>query len=189
MCAAVQFVRGEAKAFNIDAGRIALMGASAGAHLSGMAALAGESFSKAYPGDKHASVSPKVKALIGVYGVYDMAANWVHFQAQTPTDNPTDIFLGVPPMQDRELYFEASPISYATFANNSVSVFLSWGTRGRSRRLRSAIGGVPARAQASRFFCAHRHRAGGAALLDERPDRRAGQFHQLPGAAAPAVLG
>jgi acetyl esterase/lipase len=128
VCAAVQFVRGEAKAFNIDADRIALMGASAGAHLSSMVALGGEHFCKAYPGDRHASLSPQVKALVGVYGVYDMAANWAHFEAQTPTDNPTDIFLGAPPMQDRKLYFEASPISYATLAKNKVAVFLSWGT-------------------------------------------------------------
>jgi acetyl esterase/lipase len=128
VCAAVQFVRGEAKAFNLDPARVALMGASAGAHLSSLAALSGETFAKAYPGDKHAAVSPKVKALVGVYGVYDLTANWVHFQSQMPTDNPTDIFMGTTPVHDRKLYFEASPISYATLASNSVSVFLSWGT-------------------------------------------------------------
>jgi acetyl esterase/lipase len=128
VCAAVQFVRGEAKAFNIDAERLALMGASAGAHLSSMAALAGDNFAKSYPGDKHAAVSPKVKALIGVYGVYDMTAMWVDFEAQTPGDNPTDVFLGTTPMQDPRLYFEASSLSYATLANNHVPVFLSWGT-------------------------------------------------------------
>jgi acetyl esterase/lipase len=32
-------------------------------------------------------------------------------------------------MQDRRLYFEASPISYATIANNQVAVLLSWGTQ------------------------------------------------------------
>ncbi len=128
VCAAVQFVRGEAKAFNVDPDRVALMGASAGAHLSGLAALAGETFAKAYPQDRHASVSPKVKALIGIYGVYDLAANWVDFQRQTPSENPTDIFIGCTPMHDRRRYFEASPISYATFANNQVAVFLSWGT-------------------------------------------------------------
>jgi acetyl esterase/lipase len=126
VCAAVQFVRGEAQAFNLDAQRIGLFGASAGAHLASLSALAGESFSKAYPQDKHAGVSPKVKTLIAVYGVYDMAANWVHFQAQTPGENPTDIFIGVTPMQDRKVYFEASPISYATIANNHVAVLLSW---------------------------------------------------------------
>jgi len=128
VCAAVQFVRGEAAPFNLDPQRIALMGASAGAHLSALAALSGEIFAKTYPQDKHASISPRVKALVGVYGVYDLTANWMHFQAQSPTDNPTDIFLGTTPMQDRKLYFEASPISYATVANNNVSVFLTWGT-------------------------------------------------------------
>ncbi len=129
VCAAVQFVRGEAQVFNLDGQRIGLLGASAGAHLASLSALAGESFCKAYPHDKHAGVSPKVKALVGVYGVYDMTANWVHFQEQTPSENPTDIFIGVTPMQDRKLYFEASPISYATIANNHVAVLLSWGTQ------------------------------------------------------------
>ena len=31
-------------------------------------------------------------------------------------------------MQDRRLYFEASPISHATIANNKTAVYLSWGT-------------------------------------------------------------
>jgi acetyl esterase/lipase len=60
VCAAVQFVRGEAPAFNLDPQRIALMGASAGAHLSALAALSGETFAKAYPQDKHAKASPQV---------------------------------------------------------------------------------------------------------------------------------
>jgi acetyl esterase/lipase len=128
VCAAVQFVRGEAAVFNLDGQRIGLIGASAGAHLASLSALAGETFSKAYPQDKHAGVSSKVKALVGVYGVYDMAANWVHFQSQTPSENPTDIFIGATPMQDRKVYFEASPISYATTSNNHVAVLLSWGT-------------------------------------------------------------
>ena len=74
VCSAVQFVRGESHAFNLDGQRIGLFGASAGGHLASLSALAGESFSKAYPQDKHAGVSPKVKALVAVYGVYDMAA-------------------------------------------------------------------------------------------------------------------
>ncbi len=129
VCAAVQFVRGEAQALKLDGQRIGLFGASAGAHLASLSALASENFCKAYPQDKHAGASSKVKALVGVYGVYDMAANWVHLQAQTPTENPTDIFVGVTPMQDRKVYFEASPISYATTANNQVAVLLSWGTQ------------------------------------------------------------
>src|SRR5215470_10369785 len=65
--AAVQFVRGNAAGFKIDPERIALFGASAGAHLSALAALGGGNplFKGAYPQDSHTSVSTKVKALIG----------------------------------------------------------------------------------------------------------------------------
>ena len=31
-------------------------------------------------------------------------------------------------MQNRRIYFDASPINYATFANNQIGVFLSVGT-------------------------------------------------------------
>ena len=128
--AAVQYIRGEAGDLNIDPERIALMGASAGANLSALVGLGTQSdhFIGAYPQDRFAKTSAKVKAVVGVFGVYDMAANWNDFNRQTPGDNANDIFLGVTPMEDRKLYFDASPISYAVRANNKVAVFLSWGT-------------------------------------------------------------
>jgi acetyl esterase/lipase len=128
--AAVQYLRGEAKDLHVDPERIALMGASAGANLSALVGLGTQSdhFIGAYPQDKHASVSAKVKVVVGVFGVYDMVANWNDFNRQTPGDNATDIFIGVTPAEDRKLYFDASPISYAVRANSKVAVFLSWGT-------------------------------------------------------------
>ncbi|HEY7244121.1 MAG TPA: alpha/beta hydrolase [Xanthobacteraceae bacterium] len=128
--AAVQFVRGNAGAFRVDPDRIALLGASAGAHLASLAALGGESaiFKGAYPGDAHANVSTKVKALVGVYGVYHLMEMWQRYQLQSPRDNNIENFLGAAPMDDPRLYFEASPINYATFANNHIGVFLSVGT-------------------------------------------------------------
>src|SRR3954465_9833440 len=48
---AVQFVRGSAKEINVDPERIALFGASAGAHLASLAALGGEIFKGSYPND------------------------------------------------------------------------------------------------------------------------------------------
>lgn len=128
--AAVQFIRGEAKALGIDPERIALFGASAGAQLSALAGLGTQSdqFIGAYPQDKHAAASAKVKAVIGVFGVYDMVAQWQSFNHQSPRDNGVELFLGAPPMDDRKLYFEASPLSYAITANNKVALLLSWGT-------------------------------------------------------------
>jgi dipeptidyl aminopeptidase/acylaminoacyl peptidase len=43
-------------------------------------------------------------------------------------DNNIQKFMGVPPMENRQLYFDASPISYATFDKNSLGVFLVTGT-------------------------------------------------------------
>jgi acetyl esterase/lipase len=128
--AAVQFVRGSAASFGIDPGRIALIGASAGAHLAALAALGGRSpiFSGGYPGDAYAGVDCAVKALIGVYGVYDLAAMWEAYRVASPLDNNIENFLGAALPENRRLYFDASPISHATYANNKTAVLLACGT-------------------------------------------------------------
>jgi acetyl esterase/lipase len=126
--AAVQFVRGKAGEFGVDPQRIGLLGASAGAHLAALAALGGKKLSGGYPQDEFASLSTEVKALVGVYGIYDMVAMWTSCQVQWPIGNIVERFLGVPPMADRQLYFDASPISYATVANNKLAVLLVTGS-------------------------------------------------------------
>jgi acetyl esterase/lipase len=129
--AGVQFVRGKAGEFGVDPNRVGLMGASAGAHLAALAALGWSSgkFSKGYPDDAFAAVDAGVKCLIGVYGIYDAAAMWTNYQLQGGRDNNFEKFMGVPPMENRQLYFDASPISYATYANNKIGVLLVTGTQ------------------------------------------------------------
>ena len=126
--AGVQFLRGKAGAFGIDPARIGLLGASAGAHLAALAALGGRKFAGAYPQDPFAAVDTGVKALVGVYGIYDALAMWTNYQAQGGRDNNFQKFMGAAPMENRQLYFDASPISYATFANNATGVLLVTGT-------------------------------------------------------------
>jgi acetyl esterase/lipase len=130
LLAAVQFVRGSAAQINVNPERIGLFGASAGAHLAALAALGAESapFKNAYPADAHAALSSKVKAFIGVYGVYDVVEMWQRYQLQSPRENNIENFMGCAPMDDPQRYFEASPVNYATFANNQIGVFLSVGT-------------------------------------------------------------
>jgi acetyl esterase/lipase len=128
--AAVQHVRGNAPALGIDGARIGLFGASAGAHLAALAALGGRApaFAGGYPDDPHANVDTAVKVLVGVYGVYDLIEMWQSYQANSPLDNNIENFIGAAPMADRQRYFDATPTSYATYANNKTAVLLACGT-------------------------------------------------------------
>jgi acetyl esterase/lipase len=126
--AGVQFLRGKAGAFGIDPSRIGLLGASAGAHLAALAALSGKN--GAYPHDPFAATDTSVKVLVGVYGVYDLYAMWCSLQVQDGrnSDNKVEKFIGAPPMANRQIYFDASPVSYATYGNNAIGVLLATGT-------------------------------------------------------------
>jgi acetyl esterase/lipase len=145
--AAVQFVRAKAPEFGVDADRIGLIGDSAGAHLSALVALAGEEalLSTQYRSNPLAQVSCAVKAVIGFYGVYDMQAQWEHDQIYRPRDQITEKFLGGPPAASRKVFFEASPLSYATIDKNSIKFLLIYGREDEI---------VDAASQSDRFFIA-----------------------------------
>ena len=127
--AAVQFVRANAEALGLDPDRVGLIGDSAGAHLSALVALAGDEplFSSQYRDDPYAATPANVKAVIGFYGVYDMVAQWEHDQITRPRDSVTEKLLGCPPMVSRRIFFEASPLSYATVDKNSTRFLLIYG--------------------------------------------------------------
>ena len=55
--AGIQFIRGNAKEFNIAPDRIGVFGHSAGGNLGALAALGGSRFANGYPQDQHAKVS------------------------------------------------------------------------------------------------------------------------------------
>ena len=127
--AAVQYVRAKAGDFGIDPDRIGMIGDSAGAHLSALVALAGEepAFSSQYRSEANAALPAKVKAVVGFYGVYDMLAQWQHDLVTRPRDNISEKYLSAAPHTNRKVFFEASPISYATADRNSTRFLLIHG--------------------------------------------------------------
>ncbi len=128
--AAIQFVRGKASEFNLAPERIGVFGHSAGGNVGALAALAGHKppFANGYPDDAFAGVDTGVKVFAGVYGVYDLAAMWQTYNLQNPRQNNVGLYIGAPLYDDRQLYFDASPISHAETARNTVAVHLSVGT-------------------------------------------------------------
>jgi acetyl esterase/lipase len=128
--AAVQFARAQASQLAIDPDRIALMGDGAGAHLAALVTLANAepAFSTQYKSDPNASTPATVKAAAAFYGMYNLAAQWEHDQVAQPLDQVTGQFLGATPMANRQLYFEASPTSYATVDRNKPEFMIIYGT-------------------------------------------------------------
>jgi acetyl esterase/lipase len=128
--AAVQFVRHNAVDLQADPARLVLMGDSAGGHLVALVGLAADAapFANAYPGDPYAAVSAKVTAVVASYGIFDLVQQWNHDQIARPRDQIAEKFLGKAPMDDRKVYFEASPLSYAVRGSGQPSFLLVWGT-------------------------------------------------------------
>ena len=127
--AAVQFVRGSAADIGADPERIGLFGLSAGGHLAALAALAGDHprFSGAYPEDVHAKQRSSVKVAVIGYGIFDAAAHWNADLASRPGSSTIERFLGASLLDDRELYFQAAPLSYVTRKNNKTAFLVVYG--------------------------------------------------------------
>jgi acetyl esterase/lipase len=94
--AAIQFVKYSSDDLKADPQRLGLIGDSSGAQLAALAALAGDAppFAGAYPGDPYATVSAKVKAVVLIYGVYDLVQQWNHDLVARPRDQIVEKYLG-----------------------------------------------------------------------------------------------
>ncbi|MFZ3000499.1 MAG: prolyl oligopeptidase family serine peptidase [Undibacterium umbellatum] len=58
-----------------------------------------------------------------------MTAKWEHSNRYYPDNNIAQGFLGSSLIDNRKIYFEASPLSYVTRDNNHTQFLLSWGAK------------------------------------------------------------
>jgi acetyl esterase/lipase len=123
--AAVRFIHVSAKLYSLDPDRIALMGDSAGGHLASLAALTNNSTHLPKQGD---AIQPPIRAVVSIYGVYDLLAQWEHDQVCRPRDQITEGLMGFSPLEDKFAYFQASPIAYTNTKAPRTSFMIAWGT-------------------------------------------------------------
>ena len=130
--AAAQFLTAEGERYGLDPRNLSLLGASAGAHLAALTALAGDSspIFGGYPTDRYAGLRPNFRALVGAYGIYDLSAHWQDTRSGNAAagEDLTERFLGCDPFEDPRLYALASPLRHVAYRRNSLRVFLTWGT-------------------------------------------------------------
>lgn len=124
--AATRFIQSQSAALDLDPRRIALMGDSAGAHLVSLIALTRGSLGPAT--DNIPADDLQIRAVIVVYGVYDLLAQWEHDQLTRPSDQITEKLLGSSPLDDKLAYLKASPITYTTTKAPRTSFLVAWGT-------------------------------------------------------------
>ena len=116
VAAALRLVAATANETNLDPSRLGLLGASAGAHLAALVALS----------DRFAT--PPLKALIGVYGVYDLVSHWHESKDPGAADeNLAERMMGCTPEDNQERYLDASPVRHVTQARNRLPTLLVWG--------------------------------------------------------------
>jgi len=127
---ALEFVRQQADAYDIDRDRIALLGWSAGAHL---AMLEGFQSAASEPGQPEEQKRLNIRGIVDYYGPVDLAAGY----ADPPVPDPLNVqqvletFIGGPPSEFPAAYAEASPITYVKAAepNSLPPVLLIYGGR------------------------------------------------------------
>ena len=100
---AVRWLKINAKKYNIDPGKIAVIGGSAGGHLSMMLGYADDPALEGNSG--HNGVSSSISAVVNIYGVYDMTA-----RIAKENDAVKNFLQGKSFEEAPELYRQASPM-------------------------------------------------------------------------------
>lgn len=124
--AALRELHAQGPSLGIDPACIGLLGESAGATVAALAALGRSPVLL----EGESATPPRVAALVGIYGTYDMRARW---RSQLHLNEPPGLsacraFLGVDPYENPQRYFDASPLAHVSYDScRGLPVLLAWG--------------------------------------------------------------
>lgn len=121
--AAVRFLRAHAAEYRLDPGKIGLWGLSAGAHL---AALAGTTNGVDVLEDKsmgNESYSSDVQAVVALYAPVNLAVCQVEENRAFGSNTPEGLYLGVDPLEGKEIVEMADPVSYLRGERDNIPPF------------------------------------------------------------------
>jgi len=97
VCLSLDWLIANASSLHIDPTRIAAIGDSVGAHMSAMLSL-------------HERTARHIRAVVGVYGVYDLPDWWRVTQAPRRTDDPVGMAMGKSYPEAKQDYESFSPL-------------------------------------------------------------------------------
>ncbi|HEX9661605.1 MAG TPA: alpha/beta hydrolase, partial [Candidatus Binatia bacterium] len=81
VCRAFDWLNTQAASLNVDTAKLATIGDSAGAHMAAMLSL-------------HEATAARIRAVVGVYGIYDLPDWWRVTQPPKRTDDPVKRLMG-----------------------------------------------------------------------------------------------
>ncbi len=97
VCRGLEWLIANAASLQIDPARIGTIGDSVGGHMAAMLSL-------------HESTAKQIRAMVGVYGIYDLPDWWRVTQPPKRTDDPVVKLMGRPYPEAKEDYEDFSPL-------------------------------------------------------------------------------
>jgi acetyl esterase/lipase len=97
ICRALDWLIANASSLSIDAAHIGTIGDSVGGHMAAMLSL-------------HERTAKHIRAMVGVYGIYDLPDWWRVTQPPKRTDDPVVKLMGRPYPEAKEVYENFSPL-------------------------------------------------------------------------------
>ena len=97
VCRALDWLIANASSLHLDPARIGTIGDSVGGHMAAMLSL-------------HERTAKHIRAMVGVYGIYDLPDWWRVTQPPKRTDDPVVKLMGRPYPEAKEVYENFSPL-------------------------------------------------------------------------------